>query len=112
MGALNCYQVLEVAGLLSRSVWPILRTWWHGNSKLKHSEVRTAVQWGRMDDRLPNGAASKANRNVVQPLRRIRMAAPPVMATARTRHWRGLARLRTSTQGNDVSNYGEHQDGP
>ena len=71
MGALNRHEVHCGTGSPLEGVGTALWTQWRGSPKLKHSEARMAARWGRLDDRLPNGAASKANRNVVQPLWRI-----------------------------------------
>ena len=53
-----------------------------GPSKLAHRTELQAAMWGRMGDRLSNGAAGTANWGTVHLPRRIRKLAPPVTATA------------------------------
>jgi len=99
VGALNCYGVLGVAGLPSGSVRPVLRTRWRGNSKLKHSEVRTAARWDRLDDRLPNGAEREPDWSLMLWPRRIESNCFGGQGDNGDRGGHGLARLRRQHTG-------------
>ena len=110
MGALNRHEVHCGTGSPLEGVGTALRTRWRGSPKLKHSESRMAARWGRLDDRLSNGAASKANWKAVHPLRRIGRKGRNGKGTTDTEEVPSrYGSPATSTLGTDLPGHGEPQ---
>ena len=110
VGALNRHEVHCGTGSPLEGVGTALRTRWRGSPKLKHSESRMAARWGRLDDRLSNGAASKANWKTVHPLRRIGRKGHDGKGTTETEEVPSrYGSPATSTLGTDLPGHGEPQ---
>ena len=108
MGALNRHEMHCRTGLPLEGVGTALWTRWRGSPKLKHSESRMAARWGRLDDRLSNGAASKANWKTVHPLRRIGRKGRDGKGTTETEEVPSrYGSPATSTLGTNLPGHGE-----